>query len=1106
MLQLSNIIKDYKTGDSYVRALNGISLNFRENEFVSILGPSGCGKTTLLNIIGGLDQYTSGDLVINGVSTKEYRDADWDTYRNHSVGFVFQSYNLIPHQTVLSNVELALTLSGISKKERRARAISALEDVGLGDQIHKKPNQLSGGQMQRVAIARALVNDPDILLADEPTGALDTKTSVQIMEILRSISHKKLIIMVTHNPDLAHEYSSRIISVLDGRVVDDTDPFTPEAEELPVTDAETAGLEKKKAKKAKKERKKKKKSMSFFTALSLSLNNLLTKKTRTVLTSVAGSIGIIGIALILALSNGIQLYIDRVQEDALSAYPLTIQKTTTDYSAMLSAMTEVNSKAPETVDDTKIYVDDSMGSMISALSATVENDLESFKKYLEEHYDEIEDSLSDVQYTYDFDLQVFSEDGKTQVNPTTIFDSMGDMFSGMDDLMSMGSSMGALSIMSEMIDNQELLEQQYELVGEGSEWADEKDEVMLVVGRNNELSKMTLYMLGVLDQGEIEEILQSLMEDGEYESSHMQEYELSDFLGMKFRLLNTSDFYKKFDSDSEVYTVDGKDYPLWYDLRDSDFDGNGQEAFVKENGIELRVAGIIRPKADSTAASISGAIGYTKALTDYILEENTKSEIILQQKETPDNSVLSGGSFERIPYTKENVDQLIKRVGSTNMKRFYTIMTAMVLNNAEYKDLLNIDESNAGMFIATMEDDQLASKVKTLLEMALRGPLPSTMTGMSGAGGAQGGTGLTAAIPSADQSAQDALTQGTIPPTGMTPPTMTITQEMVVNMYLAGLSSEEMQKNDPDGLYSVTFTADNVIDLLPLMSDQQIMMLVGMKTTNPETKEEINLPGLLSFCSEEDKKAFLADMNLAMETWTVNEKSMLMLLDFMDDAQFEKFEETLYDMVPDKDETYDSLLRKLGDAEKASPASINFYAKDFDSKDRLEAFIAEYNDSLEDENKKLEYTDMIGILMSSVSTIIDVISYVLIAFVSISLVVSSIMIGIITYISVLERTKEIGILRAVGASKRDVSRVFNAETLLIGFASGLFGILFTVLLCIPVNAIIHAVAGIDTVSAVLPPLAGVILVLISMFLTFIAGLFPASIAAKRNPVEALRSE
>ena len=1074
MLQLKNIIKDYKTGDTFVRALDGVSISFRENEFVSILGPSGCGKTTLLNIIGGLDQYTSGDLVINGVSTKQYRDGDWDTYRNHSIGFVFQSYNLIPHQTVLSNVELALTLSGISKKERRVRAIRALEDVGLGDQIHKKPNQLSGGQMQRVAIARALVNDPDILLADEPTGALDTKTSVQIMEILRSISSKKLIIMVTHNPELAKEYSSRIISVLDGRVVDDTDPF--EGVEESVTVSEPVA-------RVKKADKKKKKSMSFFTALSLSLNNLLTKKTRTILTSVAGSIGIIGIALILALSNGIQLYIDRVQEDALSTYPLSIQKTTTDFSAMLSAMTEVKSAAPETIDDTKIYVDDSMGSMMSALSATVENDLASFKQHLDRNYDSIKEYVSDIQYTYDFDLRVFSADGKTQVNPTTIFDNMGDMFSGVDDMMStmgsMGGSMAGLSIMSEMIDNQELLKQQYELVGEGSEWADEKDEVMLVIGKNNQISKMTLYMLGVLDQGEIEDVLNDLINDGKYESSHMQEYELSEFLGMRFRLLNTSDFYEK---TKDSYRVDGKDHPIWRDLRDFDFDGEGQEKFVTEHGIELRVAGIIRPKADATASSISGTIGYTKALTDYILDLNTKSEIINQQKETPDNSVLSGGSFERIPYTKENVIDLIKRVGSANMQRFYSIMTTMIRENEDYKKLLTVDESTAAMFITTLENELQAEKIQKLLDMAMKGfeeqikamaatPMPSTDT----------------------------------PETPSLPP-MQLTPEMMLDMYLASLTSDEMKAQDPSGLYSVIITKDNVIDLLPLMSDKQIMTLIGMKTTNPETGEEIVIPGLLGNCTEADKKEFLADMNREMENWTVNEKSMSLLLENMGDKEFASFEETLYNMVPDKDETYTSVLKKLGDAEKASPASINFYAKDFNSKDKIEQFIADYNESVTDESKKLEYTDMIGVLMSSVSTIIDVISYVLIAFVSISLVVSSIMIGIITYISVLERTKEIGILRAVGASKRDVSRVFNAETLLIGFAAGLFGIIFTLLFCIPVNAIIHAVAGINSVSAVLPPVAAVVLILISMFLTFIAGLFPASLAAKKNPVEALRSE
>ena len=620
MLELKDIRKQYGEGDSVVNALNGVSLKFRENEFVSILGASGCGKTTLLNIVGGLDRYTSGDLIINGKSTKDFEDGDWDVYRNHSIGFVFQSYNLIPHQTVLANVELALTLSGVSKAERRERAIEALKKVGLGDQINKKPNQMSGGQMQRVAIARALVNNPDILLADEPTGALDTATSVQIMDLLKEVAREKLVIMVTHNPDLAKGYSTRIVRLSDGEVVDDTNPYEGD-EPISVILEETPAKPEKKAKKAKT----KKKSMSFGTAISLSFNNLLTKKARTMLTSFAGSIGIIGIALVLSLSNGIQGYIDQVQEDTLSTYPLTIEKETQDYSAMFSAMTEVNEIDPESIDPNKIYVDDSLGTMMSAMSATVSNDLVSFKKYLDEHYSEIEGSVSDIQYTYDFDLQIFTENGETQVSPTEIFDHMGDAFSGISEMMDM---VGGFNVMSEMINNQALLDQQYELVGENSHWPENPNEVVLVVNKNNQISKMTLYMLGVLPQDELEDIMTKLMTDGTYESSHMNEYTLDDFLGMKFYMLNTSDFYVK---DGGTY---GDNLPTWDDLReDPTFD---RAKFVTENGTELVISGIVRPKDGATATSISGAIGYTKGLTDMILDMNTKSEIINQQKANPD--------------------------------------------------------------------------------------------------------------------------------------------------------------------------------------------------------------------------------------------------------------------------------------------------------------------------------------------------------------------------------------------------------------------------------------------------------------------------------------
>jgi len=1057
MLELKHIEKQYVTGDETVHALAGVSLRFRPSEFVSILGPSGCGKTTMLNIIGGLDRYTDGDLVINGRSTKEFSDRDWDTYRNHSVGFVFQSYNLIPHQTVLSNVELALTLSGVSRAERRARAIEALKKVGLGDQLSKKPNQMSGGQMQRVAIARALVNNPDILLADEPTGALDTQTSVQIMELLKEVSRDRLVIMVTHNPELAEEYSTRIVRLKDGEILSDSAPVDDEELELllKATKKEERIAEKqdKKAQRAAKKAAKKaekRTSMSFLTALSLSKNNLMTKKGRTILTSFAGSIGIIGIALILALSNGIQAYIDTVQEDTLSTYPLTLEATTTDYSSMMSAMMEVSDATLENPDPNKLYVDDSMGNMMASMTATVENDLTSFKKYLEEHNDEIAPLVSDIKYTYNFDLQVYTEDGKTRVSPTEIFDNMGDTFAGMSDLI---VSSGMFNVMSEMIDNQELLDQQYELVGEGSHWPTNANEVVLVVGKDNRISKMSLYMIGYLDQGEIEEIMTGLLagDSSAYESSHMEAIDLSDFLGRKFKLVNTSDYFTKTDG---KYVVDGKEYPIWQDMRDYGFKNAAglpitQEEFIANNGTELVISGIIRPKDGVTATSISGALGYTKALTEQILAWNTESEIINQQKNTPNNSVLNGATFERTPYTRENIRDLIDRVGSTNMNRFYGVVTAMLRDEPQFQGIWNDKMQAITMYVSTLDDKQMAACMADLI---------------------------------ANAKARVALD-----PSGI-----------ASEQFEAFLGSLTMM--DPDGLTGVTVNSDNVVKLLPVMSDKQIMMLVG---------------GLQSFCTTEKTDTLFVDIQgkLANGEWMVNEKFITLMLEsknedgtpLLNDEMFATFEETLYSMVPDKDMTYDTMLETLGDAEKASPATINFYAKDFESKDKIEAFIATYNDSVEEE-KKIEYTDMIGLLMSAVSTIIDVISYVLIAFVSISLIVSSIMIGIITYISVLERTKEIGILRAIGASKKDISRVFNAETLIVGFIAGLLGIVVTLALILIANPIIQALTGIPTLGAKLPFVASVALVLISMLLTFIAGLIPSRLASKKDPVEALRSE
>ena len=1042
MLELREIKKQYGDGDSAVLALNGVSLKFRENEFVSILGASGCGKTTMLNIVGGLDRYTDGDLIINGKSTKDFNDGDWDTYRNHSIGFVFQSYNLIPHQTVLSNVELALTLSGVSKSERRHRAIEALRKVGLGDQLHKRPNQMSGGQMQRVAIARALVNNPDILLADEPTGALDTATSVQIMDLLKEVAREKLVIMVTHNPELAAEYSTRIVRLSDGKVIDDTDPYDGEDNAAVVI----------KDKKAKKESKKKakKKSMSFATAISLSFNNLLTKKARTVLTSFAGSIGIIGIALILSLSNGIQAYIDQVQEDTLSTYPLTIQRETQDFSAMFSAMTKVSEIDPDSIDPNKIYVDDSMGTMMEAMSATVSNDMVAFKQYLLDNYDKIENSVSDIQYTYDFDLQIFTEDGKTQVSPTEIFDHMGSAFSGISEMM---DTMGGFNVMSEMINNQALLDQQYELVGENSHWPTSANEVVLVVNRNNQISKMTLYMLGVLPQEELEEIMTKLMTEGEYDDSHMEEYTLDDFLGMKFYMLNTSDFFVKTDN---TYEIDGTTYYQWNDLRDDIGFDEQRSKFVTENGTELVISGIVRPRAGVSATSISGSVGYTKALTDMILEMNSESEIINQQKETPTYNVITGRPFEKTKYTPETIGQLVDSIDESTMESFYAYMTKMILESPEFAGRLVVTENSfAEMFF------MMPTEIQTQLVEAM----------------------LTAASANPENTIGLQMLFGTL-------------------SYMTG--------------NKVQVTADNLVMLMPVMTPIQKMLIVGYDLSALEGMEGLegvdlsalaSIPSLASLAGEAAMTPIYDGMSASLKTMTVNKELFLAILGTMkvDDEEFLMIEETLYNLAPQKDATYESTLKLLGDAESADPMTINFYAKDFESKELIEDFISEYNDTV-DESEQIKYTDIIGVLMSSVSTIINVISYVLIAFVSISLVVSSIMIGIITYISVLERTKEIGVLRSIGASKKDISRVFNAETLIVGLTAGLIGILSTVLLCLPINAIIHALTGMDNINAVLPAAGGVALVLISMFLTFIAGLIPSKIAAKKDPVEALRSE
>lgn len=895
MLELNDIKKDYVSSSTTVSALKGINLRFRDCEFVSILGQSGCGKTTMLNIIGGLDKYTSGDLKINGVSTKNYKDRDWDFYRNNSIGFVFQSYNLIPHQTVLSNVELALTLSGVSKAERKKRAIEALEKVGLGEQIHKKPNQMSGGQMQRVAIARALVNNPDILLADEPTGALDTETSVQIMELLKEISKDRLIIMVTHNPELAKDYSTRIVRLLDGVITDDSNPYSLEDMEADIR-AKEAAKAKASEKKTKKSGKKQKTSMSFFTALSLSFNNLMTKKTRTILTAFAGSIGIIGIAMILSISNGIQLYIDRVQRDTLSSYPITLQAESIDISSMVSSMTG-NSDSEEHEDKTKIYSNDIMGDMINTMVKEVKsNNLSEFKKYIENGGSDIKSYVSDIQYSYDVPLNIYMKDtsnGVEQLNPSTMFDSIyGEGATSTSSAMSSGMGMGMFSnssVWNQLLGNQQVLDEQYDVLA--GHWPENYNEVVLVADKNNEVDDYTLYSLGLKDPEEVRTLFKKMMVGESYETEKDTSYTFDEILDTEFKLVMPTDMYKYND-------VTG----TWDDYsKDDKYMTN-----VVNNGTDIKVCGIIRPNDDAVSTSLSSGIGYTAKLTEYIIEQVKNSEIAKAQLADTSVDVFTGVPFDNDKNTE-----------------------------------------------ITMDD---------------------------------------------------------------------------VNAYMATLSPEESAQ-----MQAMTSG----------MSDDQILQLFSASLKARTT-----------------------------------------------------------------DATLDSNKSKLGITDLDTPSQIDIYATDFDSKEKVQNIIKDYNKLQQDDGKEenvINYTDYVGIMMSSVSTIINAISYVLIAFVAISLIVSSIMIGIITYISVLERTKEIGVLRSIGASKKDVSRIFNAETLIEGFVSGALGIVVTLLLCIPANALIKHLTDISNVAQ-LPVAGGVILIIISMFLTFIAGLIPAKLAAKKDPVVALRSE
>jgi len=986
MLEIRNIVKNYETGSETVHALKGVSIAFRESELVSILGQSGCGKTTLLNIIGGLDQYTSGDLIINGQSTKQYKSADWDIYRNHSVGFIFQSYNLIPHQSVLSNVELALTLSGVSKAERRRRAKEALEKVGLGNQLNKRPNQMSGGQMQRVAIARALVNDPDILLADEPTGALDSETSIQIMELVKEIAKDRLVIMVTHNPELAEKYSTRIVKLLDGQIVGDSDPFDPAKEPA---HSEVRKSEVTKGQKT---------SMSFLTALSLSKNNLMTKKGRTFLTSFAGSIGIIGIALILSLSNGVQEYINSVERSTLASFPVSIQHETVDYTSLMTSMMNVRDNAEENRDPDRIYTNDiSTEMMKTMLSEMQTNNLAEFKEYLESDPDGISASIEEIQYSYDSNLYIYghSADGDImQINPSTVMSammgqSMADNVSQMTNTYSslMGSSsMSSYDAFRELLST-DMLKTEYEVLA--GRLPEAYNEVVVLVTDRNELSDVTLYTLGLRDQGELEGMMSSVMagESFDLDTGDLS-FSYDDLMGMEFSMLTAPEFYQKND--------DG----TWTDMR-SDSEFMEQAA---ENGLKLKVVGILKPDADSLISSTnSGGIGYTHALTEYMIDKTNSSELVKAQKENPDVDVFTGIEF---PKADEEEEQPMSQSEAMEM------LTGMLTEEQRTK-------INEGIMAALTEEQQAQ--------------IQSAMMGM-------------------------------------------VSDEQMNSIMMGVLTPEQLTQ------------LQSGADVNSLLTDAQKAQMSAQIAASLTAEQNAELSTMMNGMVDPTKM-----YTIFMQVLTTDQLRQLM--------DMTKEPETT-------DATYDGNLKLLGVAELSEPSSMKIYATDFESKEKITQLIEKYNDSkIADDNQAdvINYTDYVGLMMSSVSDIINAISYILIAFVAISLIVSSIMIGIITYISVLERTKEIGILRAMGASKRDISNVFNAETLIVGFSAGVIGIAVTLLLNIPINIIIENITGIANV-ALLPWQGGVILVVISMLLTLIAGLVPAGVAAKKDPVEALRTE
>ena len=1078
MLQVKNIQKQYKTGDLIQTALDNVSLNLRDNEFVAILGPSGSGKTTLLNIIGGLDRYDKGDLIINGISTKKYKDRDWDSYRNHTIGFVFQSYNLIPHQTILANVELALTISGVSKAKRREKAIKALEQVGLANQIHKKPNQLSGGQMQRVAIARALVNDPDIVLADEPTGALDSDTSIQVMELLKKVAKDRLVVMVTHNPELAEDYATRIVNIKDGKILSDTNPYIIEKEKNPKPIHKNLG----------------KTTMSFLTSLSLSFNNLKTKKGRTILTSFAGSIGIIGIALILSLSNGANLYIKSVEEDTLSEYPLQIQSTGIDMSSLLIGTNneEDNQK------DGDINVSKRITNMFSTIGS---NDLKSFKKYLESDESNIKKYAKAIEYSYDVTPTIYSSNIENirQVNPDTTFASLG-MGSGASSN-SMMSSMMSTNVFFKMPKDSKLYESQYDV--KAGKWPTSYNECVLVLTSQGNISDFLLYTLGLRDYSEIQNLVNQFSNGKEVDTPEdFGSYNYDDILGITFKLINSSDCYE----------YDGE-YKVWRDKTDN-------KEYMKNvvaNGEDLKIVGIVQPKEGATSTMLSSGIYYPDSLTNYVIEKAKNSKIVQEQLSNPEVNVFTSKRFDETE--KENsfdMKSLID-IDTNAIKSAFKVDKSKI--NLDFGDLNNLLTQNSlpainiNDILSKIQFSMSQEDIKNIILDLVKG-YEEYIQNKPDANINEISKQLTEYLQTKEV---NELINRKIKEFIKENGSLTITQKQLEELMKEILSGYENYVND-NGLVSVEdlnkyiveymnsdkakdvitkniskiMTSQNLEKQITNIMGQYMQNVMGTISKNLQTQMESSIKKLSKTMTNAisiDENAFMGAFKMKM-----NEEELA----------------ELFNSIMNKENvTYESNLRKLNYANFDEPSEIDIYPKDFEGNKAIASLIKDYNTSMKEngeEDKVISYADMIGSLMSSVTTIVDTISYVLIAFVAISLVVSSIMIGVITYISVLERKKEIGILRAMGASKQNVSQVFNAETIIIGGLAGIIGVGITLLLIIPINQIIAVIANGVNVKASLPLGAGVILVVLSIVLTLIGGIIPSKKAAKEDPVLALRSE